>query len=78
MPGSFPQPKATTEERANESSLKKAQNCAKHLQDLGFGDVVDGGPERLMVYAQAAEGDLVNAIDMIDEEQKAYKEHRYH
>ena len=78
MPGSFPPTKTNTEERPTDSSLLKARNCAKHLQDLGFGDVVDGGPERLMVYAQAAEGDLVNAIDMIDEEQKVYKEHRYH
>jgi hypothetical protein len=78
MPGSFPPTKTNTEERPIDSSLLKARNCAKHLQDLGFGDVVDGGPERLMVYAQAAEGDLVNAIDMIDEEQKVYKEHRYH
>lgn len=78
MPGSFPPTKTNTEERATDSSLVKARNCAKHLQDLGFADVVDGGPERLMVYAEAADGDLVNAIDMIDEEQKVYKEHKYH
>jgi len=78
MPGSFPPTKTNTEERPTDSSLLKARNCAKHLQDLGFGDVMDGGPERLMVYAQAAEGDLVNAIDMIDEEQKVYKDLSYH
>lgn len=77
MPGSFPPTKVIIAEHPTDASLLKARNCAKHLQDLGFGDVVEGGPERLMVYAEAAEGDLVNAIDMIDEEQKVYNELRF-
>ena len=48
------------------------ERCVEQLKDLGFGD--DGDRERLVVYAQAAKGDLVEAIDMIDEEQRVYRD----
>ena len=55
---------------------RKVYECVRSLQDLGFDNSEDDdGPDsRLMQYASAAGGDLVEAIDMIDEEQKAYKE----
>ena len=72
MPGSSPPNTVTAEDHADDSSFEKARECAKQLRELGFGSEADGGMQRLMVYAQAAEGDLADAIDMIDEEQKAY------
>ena len=44
------------------------------LKSLGFGEDGVSGEERLMQCASAAGGDLSEAIDMIDEEQRAYKE----
>ncbi|KAL2039539.1 hypothetical protein N7G274_007811 [Stereocaulon virgatum] len=54
----------------------KIYDCVSRLRDLGFDHADDNdGPEgRLLQYASAAGGDLVAAIDMIDEEQRAYKE----
>ena len=55
---------------------RKIYDCVSKLRDLGFENTEDDdGPEsRLLQYASAAGGDLVAAIDMIDEEQRAYKE----
>ena len=67
IPGSFP-----PDEHPYRPALGRAEECAKQLRELGFGREVSGGEQRLMVYAQAANGNLADAIDMIDEEQKAY------
>lgn len=61
-------------EHSDAASVRKVQECVSQLQGLGFGGDADGGIRRLVVYAQAAEGDLVGAIDMMDEEQRAYRE----
>lgn len=61
-------------EHSDAASVRKVQECVSQLQVLGFGGDVDEGIRRLVVYAQAAEGDTAGAIDMIDEEQRAYKE----
>ena len=53
---------------------RKIQSCVMQLQGLGFGEDGVNGQERLMQCASAAGGDLVEAIDMIDEEQRAYRE----
>lgn len=54
--------------------VRKVQSCVTQLHSLGYGsNAAQGGLERLTVYAQAAEGDLIGAIDIIDEEQRAYK-----
>ena len=50
------------------------QTCVEELKKLGFGSKKDGGVERLIVYAQAAEGNLGDAIDLIEEEREAYAE----
>ncbi|KAL9117521.1 MAG: hypothetical protein Q9187_005942, partial [Circinaria calcarea] len=55
------------------TTVSKVQSCVEQLKDLGFGRAEDGGLGRLVVYAQAANGDLEDAIDMIDEERKAYE-----
>lgn len=61
-------------EHNDSSTVAKVQDCVEKLKDLGFGGDSDGSVERLVVYAQAAEGNLSDAIDMIDEEQRAYHE----
>lgn len=52
----------------------KMQQCVDQLTALGFGTEENGGLKRLVVYAQAAGGDLEEAIEMIEEERKVYKE----
>ena len=54
-------------------TVGSVQTCVEELKKLGFGRE-DGGVERLVVYAQAAEGDLEDAIDLIEEERLAYAE----
>lgn len=54
--------------------VRKVQECVEQLAALGFGTQENGGPKRLVVYAQAAEGDLEEAIEMIEEERTAYKQ----
>ena len=56
------------------STVSAVQSCVEQLKNLGFGGIKDGGIKRLVVYAQAANGDLGDAIDMIVEERKAYGE----
>ena len=58
----------------DDSTVGKINNCVEQLRELGFGRHDDSSAARLLVYAQAADGVLVDAIDMIDEEQRAYRE----
>ena len=53
---------------------RKIQSCVMQLKGLGFGNDGVNGEERLMQCASAAGGDLIEAIDMIDEEQRAYRD----
>lgn len=54
--------------------IRRVEACVTQLHALGYcSNAAQGGFERLNVYAQAAEGDLIGAIDIIDEEQRAYK-----
>lgn len=74
--------KPRTPARASTISFKdwderhKIYDCVSRLRELGFENTEDdNGPEsRLLQYASAVGGDLVAAIEMIDEEQRAYKE----
>ena len=60
--------------RCDAADVRKVQSCVTQLQSLGYGsNAAEGGWERLTIYAQVAEGDLISAIDIIDEEQRAYK-----
>jgi hypothetical protein len=65
-PGPKPRPKEKT----------KTERCMDQLKMLGFGNEQDGGEERLMIYAEAADGNLEDAIEMIEEERKAYQQRR--
>ena len=72
-PGSFSQDTYAAE-HADVTTAGKVQECVEQLRKLGFGSHVEGSVQRLVIYAQAADGDLVEAIDMIDEEQRAYRQ----
>jgi len=62
------------DEHQDDTTMEKIESCVSQLRDLGFGSEEDGLGDRLLVYAQAAGGDLEDAMDMIDEEQEAYRE----
>ena len=59
-------------DHSDAATAGKVQECVEQLQILGFHHNSPDGLGRLVVYAQAAEGELSGAIDMIDEEQRAY------
>lgn len=56
------------------ATVAKVQACVEELEKLGFSCTVEGGLNRLVVYAQASGGDLVEAIDLISEESQAYED----
>lgn len=49
-------------------------SCVTTLLDLGYGGVRDGGPSRITMYAEVARGSVLEAIEMIEEERKAYEQ----
>ena len=53
-------------DHSDPATAGKVQECAEQLKALGFCGQDGDGVRRLVVYAQAADGDLSNAIDMID------------
>ena len=57
----------------DDSTVGKINDCVERLRDLGFGGQDGDSAGRLLVYAQAADGVLVDAIDLIDEEQRAWQ-----
>lgn len=57
----------------DDSTVGKIDDCVKQLRNLGFGGHDDNGVGRLLIYAQIADGVLMDAIDLIDEEQRAYE-----
>ena len=59
-------------DHSDDTTAGKIQECVEQLQTLGFGNNTTDALGRLIVYAQAAEGNLSSAIDLIDEEQRAY------
>ena len=65
--------KGYDDEHQDDTIMEKIESCVSQLRDLGFGSEEDGSGDRLLVYAQVAGGDLVDAMDMIDEEQEAYR-----
>ncbi|PLN80475.1 hypothetical protein BDW42DRAFT_170927 [Aspergillus taichungensis] len=48
--------------------------CMSTLVALGYGSVEDGGRQRLAIYAAAADGNIEDAIEMIEEERKVYEQ----
>jgi hypothetical protein len=54
---------------------RKVDNCVETLSDLGYGTEKDGGRQRLAVYAEAVDGKVSDAIEMIEEDRKASAQH---
>ncbi|GAD96814.1 RNA binding protein, putative [Paecilomyces variotii No. 5] len=50
---------------------KRIKACVETLLELGYGSM-RGGRQRMTIYAEAADGKVSEAIDMIEEERKAY------
>ena len=79
IPGSFPEEHVTMAEiskvldtSAIEAEDAAIERCASALVDIGYGDERAGGRARMAVYAAMANGDLMDAIDMIEEERSIY------
>jgi hypothetical protein len=58
-----------------ETQETEIDRCVSSLVDMGYGTAGDGGQARMAVYAAASNGNLYDAIDMIEEERKAYARH---
>jgi hypothetical protein len=62
----------------NEQQLDPRQSaiddCMASLIDLGYENTLEGGIQRIAVYAAAADGKISDAIEMIEEERKAYEQ----
>ena len=53
----------------------EVDSCVAHLVEMGYADSgVDGALERLRVYAEISNGDLEQALGLIEEEEKAISE----
>lgn len=70
--GSIPADASYFDQHHDDCTVSKIHDCVEQLIDMGFGGNSANG-ERLLVYAQAADGELIEAIDVIDEEQRAYR-----
>ncbi|OJJ51414.1 hypothetical protein ASPZODRAFT_127482 [Penicilliopsis zonata CBS 506.65] len=53
---------------------RPVDDCVSALIDLGYVSTMDGGEQRAAVYAAAAEGNLFDAIGIIEEERKVYEQ----
>lgn len=80
IPGSFPVEEvpqfAPIEASVNDKPDACVEDCVSSLIDMGYGSVEDGGRARMAVYAAASNGNLFDAIEMIEEERKAYAHQR--
>ncbi|RJE19842.1 RNA binding protein [Aspergillus sclerotialis] len=73
--------KASTRSRHNNVLQSRADerqraidDCVATLFRLGYGGAGDGGRSRITMYAEVAGGNVLEAIEMIEEERKAYEQ----
>ncbi|KAE8351039.1 hypothetical protein BDV28DRAFT_137991 [Aspergillus coremiiformis] len=61
---------------AESSAVKQRSidDCVSALVSLGYGRAEEGGLQRIAVYAAAVDGRVSDAIEMIEEERKAYEQ----
>lgn len=81
MPGSFPagderQHPVLDRNLRHPSTISRVDDCVDTLVSLGYGGAEEGGPQRLQVYAAAADGKVADAIEMIEDERKVYSQRR--
>ena len=74
-----PSPRATSPFATLPETFSPAEHlvdsCVAHLVEMGYADSgVDGALERLRVYAEIAEGDLDQALGLIEEDERAISE----
>ena len=62
------------DQQHDKTTVGRINDCVEQLRELGFEGDDEDSACRLLVYAQVADGWLIDAIDLIDEEQRAYKE----
>ena len=89
MPGAFPyppvlqpQPPLSIRHMRSEPNFAaphenldvKVNKCVKTLENMGYGAGNRNEASRLSIYAGAASGDVVEAIEMIEEERRAAKD----
>lgn len=67
-------PYVTSKEAKKQQKRRAIDECINALSQMGYGNEEDGGRQRLEIYAAAAKGELVEAIEMIEEERKAYEQ----
>lgn len=53
---------------------RATDDCVATLLRLGYGGAADGGRSRITMYAEVAGGNVLEAIEMIEEERKAYEQ----
>ncbi|KAB8070270.1 hypothetical protein BDV29DRAFT_181245 [Aspergillus leporis] len=68
-----PRPSTSTAE-GGASRQRGIDDCVSTLASLGYGSVEEGGLQRIAVYAAAVDGRVSDAIEMIEEERKAYEQ----
>ncbi|EZF69076.1 hypothetical protein H105_08405 [Trichophyton soudanense CBS 452.61] len=73
LPGTFPR-ETPTAAVMEASPNDPTELCLSQLRALGFGDDRSQDVNRLRIFAEAANGDLAEAIEMIEEERKAYEQ----
>ena len=56
-----------TDGHSDISTLSKVQSCVETLRDFGYDSRIS---DRLVIYAQAADGDVEAAIDLIEEDER--------
>ncbi|KAA8646066.1 hypothetical protein EYZ11_001933 [Aspergillus tanneri] len=59
---------------AFDARQRTIDSCVSTLASLGYGSSEEGGLQRIAVYAAAADGRVSEAIEMIEEERKAYEQ----
>ncbi|RAK99866.1 RNA recognition motif domain-containing protein [Aspergillus ibericus CBS 121593] len=71
---SFESPLSETQNVHPDARQRSIDECVSTLVSLGYGGASDGGHQRIAVYAAAADGKVGDAIEMIEEERKAYEQ----
>ncbi|KAE8417134.1 hypothetical protein BDV36DRAFT_257927 [Aspergillus pseudocaelatus] len=69
----IPRPNASTAESGT-GRQRSIDDCVSALASLGYGGAEEGGLQRIAVYAAAVDGKVSDAIEMIEEERKAYEQ----
>jgi hypothetical protein len=54
----------------------KVADCVRQLRDMGYGAQSPHEASRLSIYAAACNGDVADAVEMIEEDRKAGRQHK--